>query len=171
MRYIVRKVVMDLDTDNPYNDLEQAVAAYGHGIQSLAYIYLKNRADAEDIAQEVFLAYYRRSFGFSSAGKEKAWLMTVTANKCKSLLRAKHRQELPLTEDIPYLPKEENAVLLAVMALDEKYRLPIHLHYYEGYSLQEIGKILKASPGTVGSWLTRGREKLKSILKEEEIYG
>ena len=162
---------MDLDMVQAYNDLERVVAAYGHRIQSLAYIYLKSRADAEDIAQEVFLAYFRRKFRFASAEKEKSWLMTVTANKCRSLLRAKYRQELPLTEDMPSLPKEENTVLMAVMSLDEKYRLPIHLYYYEGYSLAEIGKIMKVSPGTVGSWLSRGREKLKSILKEETIYG
>ena len=93
--------------------------------------------------------------------------MKVTVNKCKSLLRAKYREELPLTEDISYLPPDENAVMQAVLSLEEKYRLPIHLHYYEGYSLEEIAKILHVRPGTVGSWLTRGRERLKPILKED----
>ena len=54
------------------------------------------------------------------------------------------------------------------MALEEKYRLPIHLHYYEGYSIGEIAKILKSPYGTVGSYLSRGREKLKLSLKEED---
>ena len=57
--------------------------------------------------------------------------------------------------------------MLAVLNLEEKYRLPIHLHYYEGYSIDEIAAILRVRPGTVGSWLTRGREKLKQILKED----
>ena len=83
------------------------------------------------------------------------------------MLRAKYREELPLTEDISYLPPEESVVLEAVLSLDEKYRLPIHLHYYEGHSLEEIAKILHVRPGTVGSWLNRGREKLKQMLKED----
>jgi RNA polymerase sigma-70 factor (ECF subfamily) len=80
------------------------------------------------------------------------------------MLGAKHREELPLTEDISYLPQEESQVLEAVLSLEEIYRIPIHLHYYEGYSLKEIGKILGVPSGTVGSWLSRGREQLKRIL-------
>ena len=149
------------------NNLEAVIKEYSRKVQSLAFVYLKNRCDAEDIAQEVFLTYYRKAPRFLNSHLEKAWLMKVTVNKCKSLLRAKYREELPLTEDISYLPPEENAVMQAVLSLEEKYRLPIHLHYYEGYSLEEIAKILHVRPGTVGSWLTRGREKLKQILKED----
>ncbi len=149
------------------NDLERAITRYGHRVQSLAYVYLKNRHDAEDVAQEVFLTYYKKAPQFLTADKEKGWLMTVTANKCKSLLRRKHRSELPLPEDLCYLPPEENRVLLAVLSLEEKYRLPIHLHYYEGWSMEEIGKLLHARPGTVGSWLSRAREKLRKELEED----
>ena len=156
-----------LKTMHACNDLENAINQYGHKVQSLAFVYLKNKYDAEDIAQDVFLTYYRKAPHFLSVQKEKAWLMKVTANKCKSLLRAKYREELPLTEELSYLPPEENSVMLAVLNLEEKYRLPIHLHYYEGYSIEEISAILRVRPGTVGSWLTRGREKLKQILKED----
>ena len=149
------------------NNLEAVIKEYGRKVQSLAFVYLKNRCDAEDIAQEVFLTYYRSAPRFLNSHLERAWLMKVTVNKCKSLLRAKYRDELPLTEDISYLTSEESMVLEAVLSLDEKYRLPIHLHYYEGYSLEEIAKILHVRPGTVGSWLTRGREKLKQTLKED----
>ena len=149
------------------NNLETAINEYGRKVQSLAFVYMKSSFDAEDIAQEVFLTYYRKAPHFSCPEKEKAWLMKVTANKCKSQLRAKYREELPLTEDLSYLPPEESSVMLAVLNLEEKYRLPIHLHYYEGYSIDEIAAILRVRPGTVGSWLTRGREKLKQILKED----
>lgn len=74
-----------------------------------------------------------------------------------------------MTEDISYLPAEESVLLQAVLALEEKYRLPIHLHYYEGYSLEEIAALLRVRPGTVGSWLSRGREKLKQALKEDYL--
>ena len=167
MRYIVRKVVSVLNTIHACNNLESAVQEYGHRVQSLAFVYLKNRFDAEDVAQEVFLAYFRKAPKFISPEKEKAWLMKVTVNRCKSLLRAKFREELPLPEDIAYLPPEENALMLAVLSLDKKYRMPIHLHYYEGYSLDEIAELLHVRAGTVGSWLSRGREKLKQMLKED----
>ena len=150
-----------------YNNLESAIMKYGHRIQSLAFVYLKNRFDAEDVAQEVFLTYFRKAPRFSCPEKEKAWLMKVTVNRCKSLLRTKSREELPLTDEIAYLPPEENEVMQAVLSLDEKYRTAIHLHYYEGYSLEEIAKLLQVRAGTVGSWLSRGRERLKQILKED----
>ena len=167
MRYIVRKVVSVLNTIHACNNLESVVQEYGHRVQSLAFVYLKNRFDAEDVAQEVFLAYFRKAPKFISPEKEKAWLMKVTVNKCKSLLRAKFREELPLPENIAYLPPEENALMRAVLSLDKKYRMPIHLHYYEGYSLDEIAELLHVGTGTVGSWLSRGREKLKQMLKED----
>ena len=158
---------MNLNTTHACNNLEKVIQEYGRKVQSLAFVYLKNRSDAEDVAQDVFLTYFRKAPIFFSAQKEKAWLMKVTANKCKSQLRAKYREELPLTEDISYLPPEESAVMQAVLELDKKNRLPIHLYYYEGYSIDEIAAILRVRPGTVGSWLTRGREKLKQILKED----
>ena len=167
MRYIVRKVVRTLNTKHACNNLELAILEYGHRVQSLAFVYLRNRSDAEDVAQEVFLTYYRKAPMFQSFEKEKSWIMTVTANKCKSLLRAKYREELPLSDDLSYLPSQECEIMEAVLKLEKKYRLPIHLHYFEGYSIQEIAKILRARPGTVGSWLSRGRMMLKEILKEE----
>lgn len=169
MRYIGRKVVRILNIIQACNDLELAIGEYGLRVQSLAFVYLKNRFDAEDAAQDVFLAYFQKAPKFLSAQKEKAWLMQVTVNRCKSILRAKYREELPLTEDISYLPPGESQVLQAVLNLEEKYRLPIHLHYYEGYSLEEIASLLHVRPGTVGSWLSRGREKLKEALKEEIV--
>lgn len=153
------------------NDLSKAISAYGHSVQSLAYVYMKNRFDAEDIAQDVFVTYLRKTPKFLSAQKERAWLMKVTANRCKSALRSKHREELPLTEDISYLPKEESDVLLAVLELEDRYRIPIHLHYYEGYSLEEIARFLGVRRGTVGSWLSRGRAQLKKRLEEDYFEG
>ncbi len=156
-----------LKTVRACNDLELAIREYGHRVQSLAFVYLKNKFDAEDAAQEVFLTYLRRAPHFLTAQKEKSWLMTVTANKCRDMLRAKHREELPLTEDLSYLPPGESDVLRAVLELEEIYRVPIHLHYYEGYSIREIAALLRVRPGTVGSRLSRGREILKKRLGDE----
>lgn len=157
---------MKLKTAHACNDLELAIREYGHRVQSLAFVYLKNKFDAEDAAQEAFLSYLRKAPKFATAQKEKAWLMTVTVNKCRDMLKSKHREELPLTEDLSYMPPEESDVLRAVLELEEAYRLPIHLHYYEGYSVKEIESLLRVRPGTVGSRLSRGREILKKRLEE-----
>ena len=153
------------------NSAELAIRRYAQQIQNLAFVYMRNKYDAEDIAQDVFLAYIQKAPLFFSAQKEKSWLLTVTANKCKNLLKAKHREELPLTEDLSYLTSEESVVIHAVMALEEKYRIPIHLHYYEGYSIAEIAKMMKVRPGTVGSWLSRARAQLKEELEVDYFEG
>ncbi len=153
-----------VETDLAHNNPECVIRAYGHAVQSLAFTYLKNIHDAEDAAQDVFITYLTKAPRFTSARKEKAWLMTVTVNRCKSILRKAWRKEVPISEALRYLPQEESMVLQAVLALEEKYRLSIHLHYYEGYTLSEIAKILHTKPATVGSWLARGRDKLKNKL-------
>ena len=158
---IVLKVV------HPCNDVSLAVKAYAHSIQSLAFMFMKNKYDAEDIAQEVFIAYIKKAPHFSTAQSERSWLMTVTANKAKSLLRSAYRQDAALTDDLAELQEEESNVLEAVLELEEKYRIPIHLHYYEGYTIGEIAKMMHVRYGTVGSWLSRGRELLKEKLKED----
>ena len=140
---------------------------YGPALQRLAYVYLKNIHDAEDAVQDVFLAYLRSSAVFSTEEQRRAWLMTVTANRCRSLLRSPRRQTEPLSEELACLPAEESDLLRAVLALEEKYRLPIHLFYYEGYTIAEIAALLHRSAATVGSQLARGREKLKKMLEED----
>lgn len=140
---------------------------YGPALQRLAYVYLKNIHDAEDAVQDVFLSYLRSTAVFSAEEQRRAWLMTVTANRCRSLLRSPRRQTEPLSEELACLPAEESDLLRAVLALEEKYRLPIHLYYYEGYSIAEIAALLHRSAATVGSQLARGREKLRKMLEEE----
>lgn len=147
--------------------MERVITQYGHSVQSLAFSYLKNRCDAEDIAQEVFIAYLQKAPAFENAQKEKAWLMTVTVNASKSQLRNIRRLEQPLPEDLSYLPKIEMDLLKAMLRLDEKYRLPLHLFYYEGYSIAEIAKMLHCPAATVGSRLARGRKRLKQELGED----
>ena len=160
-------MVIVLKVVHPCNDVTLAVKIYAHSVQSLAFVFMKNKYDAEDIAQEVFLAYMKKAPHFPSAQSERSWLMTVTANKAKSLLRSAYRQDTALTDDLAELQEEEGSVLEAVLELEEKYRVPIHLHYYEGYTIGEIAKMMHVRYGTVGSWLSRGRELLKVKLKED----
>lgn len=167
MRYIVRRVVNKLKIKNRTADLERVIAQYGRSVQSLAFSYLRNRYDAEDVAQEVFITYLQKAPVFENSQKEKSWLMTVTVNRCKSFLRNIRRLEEPLPDDLSYLPKTEMDLMNAMLRLDERYRLPLHLYYYEGYSISEISTLLRCPVATIGSRLVRGREKLKKELGED----
>ena len=147
------------------NDAEETVRQYGPQVLRLAFVFVKNRFDAEDIAQDVFVTYLQRAPRFPSEEKKKAWLLTVTANRCRNFLRSWRRKTVPLPEDLSDLPPEEGTVLEAMLHLDAKYRSVLHLYYYEGYRLSEIGEILRCSTSTIGSRLARGREKLKQELE------
>lgn len=162
-----------------YNSFElnesvrRALDLYSQSLIKVAFAYLKSIADAEEVTQEVFLAYLQKRPVFENGEHEKAWLIRTTINKSKNMLKTGwFKSRNPVPEDLSYLPKEENEVLQAVLSLDKKYRIPIHLHYYEGYSIQEIAVIMQSKPATVGTWLARGRFILKEKiggLEDEEI--
>lgn len=145
--------------------VRKAVVNYSDSLVKIAFAYLKNVADAEEVAQDVFLAYLQKSPVFESGEHEKAWLIRSTINKCKNLFKTGwFRSRNPIPDNLSYLPTDEYMVLQAVLSLDKKYRIPIHLHYYEGYSLEEIADILHTKPATVGTWLARGRNQLKGVI-------
>lgn len=145
--------------------VRKAVVNYSDSLVKIAFAYLKNVADAEEVAQEAFLAYLQKSPVFDNADHEKAWLIRTTINKCKNLLKTSwFKSRNPIPDNLSYLPSDEYMVMQAVLSLDKKYRIPIHLHYYEGYSLEEIAAILRAKPATVGTWLARGRNQLKEVI-------
>lgn len=126
-------------------------------------------ADAEDISQDVFLKLLRQTKPFESEEHVRNWLIRVTINESKNLLRSKWRHNESFDDHAATLSFDSPAhseLFYAVMALDDRYRLPIYLHYYEGYSTQEIGKLLRLPKNTVCSRLLRGREKLKEKLSE-----
>lgn len=145
--------------------IKNAVNQYSGSLIKIAFTYTKSIHDAEDIVQNVFLDYLKKQPTFNSPEHEKAWLIRVTINKSKDYMKTawfRNRSELP--EDLSYMPQEESELVYAVLALDKKYRLPIHLHYFEGYSIAEIADILHEKPATVGTWLARGRSLLKNEL-------
>lgn len=146
--------------------IESVLTSYATTLIKLAFTYVKNRADAEDIVQEVFVSLIRRNDGFESRDHEKAWLIRVTINKCKNHLNSSWvKKSTLLDEEVSYyFDEEESEVLWAVLQLPEKYRNVIHLYYYEEYSINEIASILKKKPATIGTCLARGRKLLKSNL-------
>ena len=146
--------------------LEEAYNTCGTAVYRLAMVYLGRRADAEDVTQEVFLRLLCRAPTFADGEHRRRWLLQVTANLCRDQLRSFWRRQVTELEDtLPAAPPQELEALSAVLGLPEKYRLPIHLHYYEGYSVAEIGEILKLGQSAVKMRLKRGRDLLKIELE------
>lgn len=146
----------------------RAIERYGDMVRRLCLVHLKNPADTEDIFQNVFLKYVLSPVVFESPEHEKAWLIRVTLNACKDLVKSFFRSRtVPLEEllDQPApLSEEHREVLEAVLALPRKYRDAVYLHYYEGYTAAEIGKLLGKNTNTVYTLLNRAREQLRETL-------
>ena len=146
---------------------EDIAHRYIDTVYRLALSRTKSPEYAEDITQDVFVKFMQTSKKFESDEHIKAWLITVTINCTKDLfLSSWFKKTEELDENISAPEKEESDLYYALMKLPQKYRTVIHLHYYEGYRVNEIARIIKVSEGTVKSQLHRGREMLKSILDE-----
>lgn len=141
---------------------------YGNRILRLAYTYLHNMSDAEDILQDALLQFLKKAPSFDSAEHEKAWLLRVAANLSKNRIDYERlRASDELNEELVAEEREDlSFVWEAVRELPSQYREVIHLFYHEGYPTAEIAKILGRKESTVRSDLRRGREKLKTVLKE-----
>lgn len=153
-------------------EIEQVIDLYGNSILRLAYSYLKNYDDAEDILQQTLINYVRSMPSFSEEKQRKSWLLTTAGNLSKNFIRdhkLNYRDELDESMLADKQKEDLSYIWNAVKSLPVKYREVIHLFYYEQYSTAEIAKILKCSEVSVRTNLKRGREKLKVILKQE--YG
>ena len=138
---------------------------YRDDVYRLAVNYTRSPQEAEDVCQTVFLKLMDQ--GEITPGKEKAWLMQVTANECRDLLRsAWWKRTVPLEDAVHMSQPRTDETITLLQTLDPKYRVVLYLHYYEQYTTQEISKLLKIPVGTVSTRLKRGRDQLKLLLKE-----
>lgn len=165
------------------DSLETVVDLYGKMIYRLAYAKTSNIHDAEDIMQEVFLRYAKigkEGKIFESEEHRKAWLLRVTVNCSKTALRSswnKRRSHEELDENTPSsdlsMDKADTKLSIrkAVASLSEKYRIIIHLYYFEELSAKEVSDIVGVSENAVKTRLNRARNKLKEILKEVDFNG
>lgn len=167
--YTFRKEVFKIDKESFVKDL----MLYKDTVFRAAYSYTKNKSDAEDISQEVFLTFYTSDMHFITPDDKKAWLIRITINRAKDLVKStwfsKRTEENILMEREDSTP-EEYFLLEKVMELPDKYRIIIHLYYYEGYAVAEISEMTGIKPSTVQTRLQRGRKLLEKRLKEEESY-
>ena len=147
--------------------IERIVKQYSGLLLRIAYLRLNSTADAEDCVQEVLLRVVAKRPGFHDEGHEKAWLIRATVNLSCDMLKSAARKNVPLDEELASPPDEQAQLLASVRALPAKYGTVIHLHYYEGYSIKEIARILGLPAATVGTRLSRARALLKPILEKE----
>ena len=137
----------------------------------VALNYLKSGADADDVTQNVFLKLWKEKKPFDSEEHIRNWLIRVTINECKSMLRAPWRSAENFEDyarTLTFVTPEHSELFYAVMELPKKYRMPIYLYYYEGYSTDEVSSILSIPRATVATQLRRGRELLKTFLQEAD---
>ena len=148
---------------------EAAYDAYGPMVYRLAMVYLGRHADAEDVTQEAFVKLLYKAPSFADAGHERRWLLRVTANLCKDQLRGFWRKRaVALEGDYPIRDPETFGVAEAIVALPEKYKAVLHLHYYEGYTAPQIGKLLHKNVNTVYTLLGRAKKLLRERLEGED---
>lgn len=150
---------------------EELVDMYAGVIYRIAYSRLQNVPDAEDITQEVLLKYIKSDKSFNDEDHRRMWIIRVTVNAVNSLMSSLWRRRLvPLEEAdaVSYTEPEQYGVREAMKRLPEKYRIPIHLYYFENMTINQIAAALNRKEGTVKSLLSRGRNKLRALLEEED---
>ena len=149
-------------------NIEELFRKYKDDVYRLALSYTRNPAEAEDVCQSVFVKGMEQPS--ITPGKEKAWLMQVTANQCRNLLRSGWwKKTQPLEEAQPAETGEDSGVYQAVMALPPKYRVVVYLRYYEELTTKEMAALLRISESNVTTRLNRARQMLKESLKEVSL--
>lgn len=157
--------------------MARLVDTYSDMILRLALTYLRNIADAQDVCQDVFIKIYSQRRTFNDSEHEKAWILRVTINRCKDLLRSPWRR-LSTQTQIGALPIQDpvsKEVVSLVLKLPQKYRVVIYLFHFENYSTAEIANLLSRNENTIRTQLKRARKLLKKQMlggfdDEEYIY-
>ncbi|MBQ9325783.1 MAG: RNA polymerase sigma factor [Clostridia bacterium] len=151
---------------------------YATDVLRVCYFYLGNREQAEDVCQDVFVRLLTTRPSLQE-GSEKAWLLKVALNRCKDLWRSSWLKRVvlgsPAFELVPAPDEigemEENtAIMQAVHSLPPDFREIILLHYYQGFGIAEIAKMLELPEGTISSRLSRARKRLENTMKGEDMH-
>ncbi len=143
--------------------------SYIDTVYRVALNYLRSPADAEDVTQNVFLKLLKEPKSFDSEAHIRNWLIRVAINECKNLVASRWWRSTSIEDcraELVFDNPTHSELFYALMELPKKYRLPIYLYYYEQYTTEEIGQILKLPKNTVCSHLRRGREMLRKTLQE-----
>lgn len=163
---------------NKERDLEETIEKYSNIIFRTSFLLLRNKQDTDDVLQETFYQYWINENEFASEEHKKAWLLRVSQNKCKNILKYKKIHSYVSFHDIEErvlgsAPKKSDDIeeLLRLSNLNNRYKSVIMLFYLEGYSIEETAEILEISQSAVKKRLQRGREKLKSFFEKYDEEG
>lgn len=152
-------------------DIEEMIEQFSKTIYKIAFSYTQCKDTAEDVIQNVFIRYMTSDKEFESTDHKKGWIIKVTINECKKVFRWRIRnyrnEEQSIVSDCPC---REDGINDHVMNLPKKYRVVVHLYYYEQLSVKEIGETLNLNANTVMSLLYRARQRLKKVLEREYEY-
>lgn len=149
---------------------ERAAMMYMDNVFAVAFNYFRDPSEADDIVQEVLFKLLKSDVKFESDEHIRNWMLKVAVNQCRRVsVSSWFRKTMPLEEyagSLKYEDPEQSALFFAVMDLPKKYRIVIHLFYYEDYSTAEIAEMLRMNESTVRTRLRRARMKLKEVLKD-----
>ena len=154
-------------------DIERAIERHGDAVWRVAVLYFHAHADAQDAFQDAFLKYaLADQVAFNDDEHCKAWLIRVTANVCKDMLKAASRRAVSLDDAVCAASNDpatqpasfSSEVVDAMRSLDDPPRTPLYLSLYEGYTAPEIAQMVDAPVNTVYSWLARGKKQLQEGL-------
>ena len=157
--------------------LQQAMREYGEYCIRVAYFYVKDWSAAEEVVQDVFLAYAKNMDKFEQRSSLKTYLVKITIHKSHDYLRSWKRKWQQFTQSKTFshsietekiIDEEKQTLVQGLLQLSLHYREALILYYYDDYNIPEIAHILQVSENTVKTRLARGREKLKSILQEQQ---
>ena len=140
---------------------------YENLIARIAFHYMKNWSDTEDVVQEVILKLIQTKPRFDSQEHEKAWIIRVTMNLCIDKVRSFWHKNVTCSGEQTFHgteSTEEKDLIEVVLTLPEKQRMVVYLHYYEGYKLKDIAELMKRSPNTIQTWHERAKKALRRKL-------
>lgn len=150
--------------------VQELFERYQDNLYILAFNICKNAEDAKDVVQDTFMQYHMIKKEFENEQHIRAWLIRVTVNKAKNMNRTFWRKNKVSLEEymdtLEFATPESGELFETVMRLPEKYRIVVHLFYYEDYSVHEIADILKLSESNVKVRLSRARVLLRETLQE-----
>lgn len=151
-----------------HDAVSMAIDKYANMVRRICFLYLKDKADVEDVFQEVFLSYFLNIDQLKDEQHQKAWLCKVAFNKCKNLQKSFWRKNVVGIDelDIPYENPEQGELIKEILKLPSDYKEVIYLHYYEGWTVPEIAEMKKKNINTIYSRLRYAKARLKQKIEE-----
>ena len=160
---------MERSSARPADDIERIIHTYGNMLFRLCLVMLGNASDAEDAVQETMIKYLQKTPEFEGEEHEKAWLVTVAANKCRDMLRFRMRHPAADIDQWNEFTGEpsDSGILDALMTLPEKFKIVLILYYVEEYCMEDIAKMIGKSVSAVKMRLQKGRRLLEEVYRKE----